>query len=72
MRTQLYLIKEVSAFCKLWPQGVLSPVNPEISGERLARQYVREQGSQEEFINQKKKRESELYVRNGGCLFDTY
>jgi len=51
LRTQLYLIKEVSAFCKLWPQGVLGPVNPEISGERLARQYVREQGSQEEFIN---------------------
>lgn len=70
MRTQLYLIKEVSAFCKLWPQGVLSPVNPEISGERLARQYVREQGSQEEFIYKKKKkrdreRESELYVRDG-------
>lgn len=39
--TPLYLIEEVGAFCKLWPEGVLSPVNPEISGEGLARQYVR-------------------------------
>lgn len=30
-----YFIEEIGALCKLWPQGMLGPVYPEISSEGL-------------------------------------
>ena len=32
-----YLVKEIGALCKLRPQGMLGPVNPEISSEGLGK-----------------------------------